>query len=153
MKHLLVVYHSQTGNTAALAQAVLRGASSDQIEGVRVRLRRASEAGSQDMLWCHAVVLGTPENFGYMSGALKDFMDRTFYPSQGRVDGLPFAMFVSAGNDGSGALRAIRRIASGYPLKEVQAPIIVRGPPSTADVDQCEELGMAMAAGLELGVF
>lgn len=130
-----------------------RGACSAEIEGVEVRFLLAHYAGVDDLLWAHAVVLGTPENFGYMSGAMKDFMDRTFYPVQGKIDGLPYAMFISAGNDGTGAVRAIRRIGNGYPLREVQEPIIVRGDPDAGALATCEELGMAMGAGLELGVF
>ena len=153
MKHLLIVYHSQSCRTEALAHAVWRGASIDDIDEVEVRLKLAGEAGVCDLLWANALILGTPENFGYMSGAMKDFLDRTFYPVQGKVDGLPYAMFISAGNDGTGAVRAIRRIGNGYPLREVQDPIIVRGDPDGEALASCEELGMAIAAGLELGVF
>ena len=153
MKHLLIVYHSQSCRTEALAHAVWRGASIDDIDEVEVRLKLAGEAGVCDLLWANALILGTPENFGYMSGAMKDFLDRTFYPVQGKVDGLPYAMFISAGNDGTGAVRAIRRIGNGYPLREVQDPIIVRGEPDGEALASCEELGMAIAAGLELGVF
>ena len=153
MKHLLIVYHSQSCRTEALAHAVWRGASIDDIDEVEVRLKLAGEAGVCDLLWANALILGTPENFGYMSGAMKDFLDRTFYPVQGKVDGLPYAMFISAGNDGTGAVRAIRRIGNGYPLREVQDPIIVQGDPDAEALASCEELGMAIAAGLELGVF
>ena len=153
MKHLLIVYHSQSCRTEALAHAVWRGASIDDIDEVEVRLKLAGEAGVCDLLWANALILGTPENFGYMSGAMKDFLDRTFYPVQKKVDGLPYAMFISAGNDGTGAVRAIRRIGNGYPLREVQDPIIVRGDPDAEALASCEELGMAIAAGLELGVF
>ena len=153
MKHLLIVYHSQSCRTEALAHAVWRGASIDDIDEVEVRLKLAGEAGVCDLLWANALILGTPENFGYMSGAMKDFLDRTFYPVQGKVDGLPYAMFISAGNDGTGAVRAIRRIGNGYPLREVQDPIIVRGDLDVEALASCEELGMAIAAGLQLGVF
>lgn len=150
-RHLLIVYHSQTGNTRALAEAVLRGAH--RAEGVEVRVRRALAADLDDLLWCHALLLGTPENFGYMSGAMKYFLDRVFYPAQGRVEGLPYALFVSAGNDGTGAVRAIERIARGFPWKPVSEPLIVNGEPQPADLEQCEELGEAVATGLAMGIF
>lgn len=149
----MIVYHSQTCRTEALAHAVERGASSDEVDGVTVDFRLAHDAGVTDLLLADALILGTPENFGYMSGGMKDFLDRTFYPVQGQVDGLPYAMFVSAGNDGTGAVRAIRRIANGYPLREVQEPIIVRGDADADALGRCHELGLAMAVGLELGVF
>lgn len=153
MKHLLLVYHSQSCRTEALAHAVYRGATDPAIDGVDTRLQLAGESGLDDLLWADAVILGTPENFGYMSGAMKDFLDRTYYPAQGLVEGMGYALFVSAGNDGTGAVRAIRRIALGYPLKEIVAPIIVRGEVHASNLEACQELGMTVAAGLELGMF
>ncbi len=153
MKHLLIVYHTQTGNTRRLAEAVLAGATDELLTGVEIRYLMAHQAGPDDLLWAHGLLLGTPENFGYMSGAMKDFLDRTFYPVEGKVLSLPYAVFISAGNDGSGALRAIRRIANGYPFKEVQDPIITQGEISEEQIERCKELGMTLAAGLEAGIF
>jgi multimeric flavodoxin WrbA len=153
LKNLLIVYHSQTGHTQAMAEAVLRGASHEDVDGVETRMLRSRDAGPEDLLWADALILGTPENFGYMSGAMKDFLDRTYYPCEGKVESLPYAIFISAGNDGSGALSSIQRIARGYPLRAVQEAIIARGDTTDAALTACEELGLAMAAGLEMGVF
>ena len=153
LKHLLIVYHSQSGKTAAMAHAVRRGATHPDIESVDVRMRMAADAGPRDLLWCDAVIFATPENFGYMAGAMKDFFDRTFYPCQGRIEGKPCAVVVGAGNDGSGALGALRRIVRGFPLNETQAPIVCNGPLDAEVVARCETLGATMAAGLEIGVF
>ncbi len=153
MKHLLIIYHSKTGNTERLAQSVIDGARSDDIETVEIRVKRAAEADATDLLWANALILGTPENFGYMSGALKDFFDRTFYEVEGKLNPLPYALFVSAGNDGSNAVRAVRRIVGGYPMHEVQAPVVVPGAISEADLARCTELGMAFAYGLDAGIF
>ena len=153
MKHLLVVYHTQTGHTEAMAFAVARGARHPEIEGVETRLRRAVDAGLADLLWADAVAFGTPENFGQLSGGMKDFFDRTYYPAQGKIEGLAYAVFVSAGNDGRGALEALRRIARGYPLREVREPIIARGALDTPMLERCGEMGLALAAGLEAGIF
>ena len=136
-----------------MAEAVHRGATSAEVEGVETRFLTAAHAGVEDLLWAHALALGTPENFGYMSGALKDFLDRTFYPCEGKVVSLPYAIFISAGNDGRGALSSIERIARGYPLKLVQEPIIARGEVTGEVLESCETLGLALAAGLEMGVF
>ncbi len=153
MKHLLIIYHSQSGKTARMAESVLAGATHPDIEGVQVRLGKALESGVEDLLWADALVLGTPENFGYMSGGMKDFLDRTFYPCEGKLEGMGFAMFVGAGNDGSNALSSMRRIANGYNFKEVQEPVIVRGELTAEYLEHCHNLGMGMAAGLELGLF
>jgi multimeric flavodoxin WrbA len=153
LKHLLIVYHSQTGNTEAMARAVYRGATSDDIDGTETRSLRAGDADEHDLLWADGILIGTPENFGYMSGAIKDFLDRTFYPVEGRIDNLPYAMFVSAGNDGTGAVASIRRIAQGYPFREVHDPVIARGELTPEALTLCETLGTTLAAGLELGIF
>ena len=152
-KHLLIVFHSQTGKNRAMAAAVYRGATDDAVEAVEVRLREALDAGVEDILWCDAVILGTPENFGYMSGAMKVFLDRIFYPCAGRLEGLPYAVFIGTGNDGSGAVSSIQRIVRGFPWQEVQPPVIVNGALSDADLELCEQLGMTIAAGLELGMY
>ena len=151
MKHLLIVFHSQSGDTEQMAQAVLRGASAEEIDGVEVRMRQAFDAGVEDLLWADALVLGTPENFGYMSGGMKDFLDRTFYPCEGKLEGMPYSIFISAGNDGSGAVTAIERIANGYGFRKIQQPLISRGGLTADDLRSCESLGMAIAAGLEIG--
>ena len=120
---------------------------------IEIRLRVAHAADVDDLLWADGLILGTPENFGYMSGAMKDFFDRTFYPAEGKVEGLPYCIFISASNDGTGALTSIRRIASGFPFKEVQEPIISRGNVTPETLVQCEEFGLYMAAGIESGIF
>lgn len=136
-----------------MAQATLRGAEHPDISDVQVRCLRAGDAGPEDLLWAHGLLLGTPENFGYLSGALKDFLDRTFYEVEGKLNPLPYAMFISAGNDGSGAVRAMERIANGYPFVRVHAPLICRGEVDACALQRCEELGATLAAGLEMGIF
>jgi multimeric flavodoxin WrbA len=153
VKHLLIVYHTKTGNTGRMAEAVRRGATAEAVTGVELRCLTAADAGPADLLWADGVLIGTPENFGYMSGALKDFLDRTFYEVEGKLRPLPCAIFISAGNDGSGALTSIRRIIKGYPLLEVQEPVIARGAIAGEDLARCEELGMALAVGLEAGIY
>jgi multimeric flavodoxin WrbA len=150
---LLIVYHSQSGTTSRMAEAVIRGARNPDIGNVDVRARSALEATADDLLWCDAFILGTPENFGYMSGAMKYFLDRSFYECVDRIDGRPYALFVRAGNDGTGAITSMRRILKGLAVKEVQDPVLIAGKFDAARLDECEELGMTLAAGLEAGVF
>ena len=152
-KHLLIVYHSQSGTTSQMADAVIRGAQSPDIDNVEVRTRAALDATADDLLWCDAFILGTPENFGYMSGAMKYFLDRSFYECVDRIDGRPFALFVRAGNDGTGAITSLRRILKGLAVREVQEPVLIAGKFDAPRLVECEELGMTMAAGLEAGVF
>ncbi len=151
MKRLRIIYHSQSAHTESMAQAVLAGAL-QEVE-VETRLLRAFDAGLDDLLAADALIFGTPENFGYMSGALKDFFDRTFYPAQPHELNLPYALFVSAGNDGSGAISNVERIVKGYPLRKVAEPVLSVGELSEHSLKLCEELGLSMAAGTSMGIF
>ena len=150
---ILIVYHSQGGQTGRMARAVAQGVS--QVEGVTPVLKKAGKASLEDLFSCAGVVLGSPEYFGYMAGAVKDFLDRTYYPSRDNqaMVNKAYGVFICAGNDGSGALRSMERIAGGYPLKQVCPPVISRGGVDEADLEACRELGRTIAAGCEFGIF
>jgi len=151
MAKILIVYHSQTGRTEKMANAVTVGAKS--IEGAEVILKKARDATLEDLLTADGLAFGTPENFGYMSGMLKDFFDRTFYGAQEKVFRKPFVIFISAGNDGTGALRAIERIALGYKFKTVYQPVIAKGTITEEIISQCHELGATIAGGCQMGIY
>ena len=153
MKQLLIVSHSPSPNAKALTEAVVRGAGHEDIQGVSVRQCPPLQAEGEDVQWADAIILGTTENFGYMSGAMKDFFDRIYYPCLENTEGLPYALFVKAGLDGQGAKTSIERIIKGLNWKQVQETIIFQGEFKLNFVEQCEELGMTMAAGLEAGIF
>lgn len=152
-KNLLIVFHSQSGSTRAMADAVIRGARSEDIDDVEVRVREALEATPDDLRWADGFILGTPENFGYMSGAMKYFLDRVYYPCEHDLAGKAYSLFVRAGNDGSGAISSISRILKGLAVRQVQDPVLIAGEFDASRLIECEELGMAMAAGLEAGIF
>lgn len=152
-KRLLIVYHSKSGKTMKMADAVYAGATDPDVGEVEVSKVPTFEATAEDLLRADGLILGTPENFGYMSGQMKDFFDRTFYEVEGKISPLPYAIFIGAGNDGTGALTAIRRIAKGYPFIEVQEPVLVRGDLTDQDLEQCRELGLALAVGIEAGIY
>ncbi len=151
MATILIVYHSQTGNTQKMAQAVAEGAKT--IEGVEVLLKKAGDVTLDDLLIADGLAIGTPENFGYMSGMVKDFFDRTFYGAVEKVFRKPFVVFISAGNDGMGALRAIERIALGYKFKTVYKPVIAKGAITEEILSQCHELGATIAGGCQMGIY
>jgi multimeric flavodoxin WrbA len=152
MRLLLLYAGHAGGRTATLTEAVLCGAQ-EAAEEVEIIARPALAAGAEELLAAQALLLGTPEHFGYMAGALKDFFDRTFYPVGERTVGLPYALYVSAGNDGTGTCRAVERIATGYRWRAVAEPLIVVGAPDAEALRRCRELGATLAAGLAAGVF
>jgi multimeric flavodoxin WrbA len=136
-----------------MADAVLEGMRDDVIEGVEVRVLRAPDATADDVLWADAVVLGTPENFGYMSGLMKDFLERIYYACLDVSAGRPYALFVKASTDGEGAVSSVERILTGLRWKAVLPPIVVVGDLHDADLERCHEFGATMAAGLATDVF
>ncbi len=152
-KQLLVVAHVPSANTLRLAEAVLRGARNPEIDGVAVRHVPPLEAGPADVLGADALVLGTTENLGYMSGALKDFFDRIYYPCLDQTQALPYALYIRAGHDGTGTRRAVETIVTGLRWRAVREPLICRGDWQETFLGEGEELGMLMAAGLEAGIF
>jgi multimeric flavodoxin WrbA len=153
VKQLLVVFHSRGGNTQAMTDAVVAGATSSEIDGVDVRVLRAPDAGPDDVRRCDAVLVGTPENFGYMSGLVKDFFERIFYELLDETPGLPYALFVKGGHDGEGAIRSIERIVTGLKWKAMLPPLLVTGDLGADELERCTELGLTVAAGLDAGVF
>lgn len=162
-KTLLIVYHSMTGGTRQMAEAAHAGAQAEG--GVTVRLLQAAQAGPQDVLSADGYLFASPENLAAISGQLKDFFDRSYYPALDRINGRPYAAMVCAGSDGHNAARQIARIATGWRLRPVAEPLIVcthaqtpeaiLAPKQIAVAQQaaCRALGEAMAAGLALGVF
>jgi NAD(P)H-dependent FMN reductase len=151
MKSLLLVYHSQSGASADLARACADAAAT--VTGVRLQVLRAWDAGSREVLAADGLLLVAAENSGALSGTMKDFLDRTFYPVGARGLLLPYALLLSAGNDGRGARRQAQTILSGYPMKRALATVICRGEVTASHRRQAAELGEAFATGLEMGIF
>ncbi|WP_404419198.1 flavodoxin family protein [Marinospirillum sp.] len=152
-KKLLLVAHAPSPNTRRLVDAVLAGAGHEDIQGVDTIWIPPLQTQPEDVLQADAIILGTTENLGYMSGALKDFFDRCYYPVLEEKQGLPCALYIRAGLDGTGTRRAVESIVTGLRWNWAQEPITFKGQWQEDFVEQAEELGLAMAAGLEAGVF
>jgi multimeric flavodoxin WrbA len=163
MKTLLIVYHSRTGGTRQMADAAFQAATNEP--GLNVRLLPAMEAQAKDVLAADGYIFATPENLAALTGAMKEFFDRTYYAVLDQINGRPYAMLICAGSDGENAARQIRRIATGWRLRAIADPLIVHTHAQTperilarkslgdADLARCAELGAAFAAGLASGIF
>ncbi|RLA24703.1 MAG: flavodoxin family protein [Gammaproteobacteria bacterium] len=151
-KRLLIIAHAPSPNIQRMIDAVLKGAMNEEVKQVEALYIPAFDAVAEDVIKSDAVILATPENLGYMSGALKDFFDRNYYPCMDKTDGLPCAILIRAGNDGTGTRRALESILTGLRWKVVQEPLICKGDFQEEFIDQCEELGLFMAASLEEGI-
>ncbi len=152
-KKLLIVAHAPSENTQRLFAAVGRGAKSDAQLSVTVDMLSPFNTYPEDVLTSDAIILGTTENLGYMSGALKDFFDRCYYSVLEKKQGLPYALFIRAGHDGTGTRRAVESIAKGLRWRPVQQPLICQGDWDDSFADQCHSLGAAVAVGIDMGVF
>lgn len=152
LRNLLIVAHSPSPNTCRLRDAAERGARHEAIEAVSVTVRAPLETGPDDVLGCDGILLGTPENLGTMSGALKDFFDRSYYPLLDECRGLPCALYVRAGHDGTGTCRAVETIVAGLGWQWAQPPLVLRGEWQPSFVDQVEELGLYLAAAMDAGI-
>ncbi|HEX2560196.1 flavodoxin family protein, partial [Phenylobacterium sp.] len=151
------------GGTLQMATSAAEAAQAET--GVATRLVRAAEASPEDLLRAEGYIFACPENLAALSGEMKEFFDRCYYPVLGRIEGRPYALMVCAGSDGENAVRQMARIATGWRLKPVAEPIIVNTAAQTPEailapktipdpeLARCAELGQALAAGLALGVF
>lgn len=151
-KRLLIVAHIPSANTLRLRDAVLAGATRPDTAAVEVRALTPFEADAEAVVRADAVILGTTENLGYMSGALKDFFDRSYYGCLDRTEGKPYALYIRGRHDGTGTRRAVETIVTGLRWRAAQPPLILRGDWQEGFVAQCEELGALMAASLDAGI-
>jgi multimeric flavodoxin WrbA len=163
VKSVLIVYHSTTGGTLQMADAAATGAKRET--AVTVRLEAAAATDAQALLDADGYIFACPENLAAMSGVMKDFFDRTYYAVLDRIQGRAYATLICAGSDGTNAARQIERIATGWRLRDIAAPLIVCTHAQTPeeilrpkrigaeDLARCEEIGTTLAAGLALGIF
>ncbi|WP_350562835.1 flavodoxin family protein [Psychrobacter sp. CAL346-MNA-CIBAN-0220] len=151
-KTLLIVAHAPSPNTKKLAQAAFNGANHPDID-IKVILKSPQETQPEDVLAADALLLGTTENLAYMAGLTKDFFDRCYYPVLEKKQGLPFALYIRAGQDGTGTKRAMQTIITGLRWSWTQEALILKGDWQDDFSNQVEELAMTLAAGVEAGIY
>jgi multimeric flavodoxin WrbA len=154
LKTLLIVSHSPSDNTRLLSSRLYQSACSANSDNVSINIqqREALQTTSEDVLAADAIILMTPENLGYMSGGMKDFFDRVYYPCLEEKQGLPVCAVIRAGQDGTGTKRALETITTGLKWRWVQEPLILRGDWQPDFIRQGEELALAMAIALQEGM-
>jgi len=145
MAKVLIIYHSQSGNTEEMAKAVAKGAK--RISETEVILKKTTETTLEDLINSSGIAIGSPDYFSYMAGAVKDFFDRTFYPSQGKVTEKPCVLFASGGGGGKPALESLKRICESFKFKQI-GEVTSAGKPSSAVINECEKLGEKLAKAI-----
>ena len=155
----MIVWHSRTGASEALARAAFEAAGAD------ARLLRAKDVEPEALLCAQGFLFVCPENLASMSGEMKEMFDRCYYPVLGQIEGRPYATMIAAGSDGESAQRQIDRIAKGWRLKRIADAMIVNTSAQTpeeilatkqlddASIAKAGELGKAFSEGIDLGVF
>ena len=142
MKNILIVYHSQSGNTESMAKAVAEGAAQ---AGATVALKKAPDAGIDDLMGCDAVIIGTPNYFSYMAGMVKDFFDRVWATVRGKMENKPYAVFGSYGGGGMPAIESVEGICNGLGMKKSADSIGIQRTPTDENLKACRELGEKIA--------
>ena len=153
MISILLVANTPSENTIKLRSAVEKGISWEKDLKIELRSKTPWETNHEDVIWCDGIIIGTTENFGYMSGALKDFFERIYYPCLELTEGKPAAVYVKGGLDGTGAKLSIEKILTGLKWKLIQPTLILRGEFKDDFMAECKKLGMTMAAGLDAGIY
>lgn len=153
MKQLLIVAHAPSPNTKRLVDAALKGAQHPDLEAVTSRWIPPLEATPEDVLAADGILLGTTENLAYMSGAMKDFFDRCYYPVLEEKQGLPCAIYIRAGHDGTGTHKALTTILTGLRWQLIQDILVCRGEWQDAFLEQVETLALTLAAGMDAGIY
>ena len=153
MSNILIVSNKPSNNTIILQESVATGCIEMGCVNKSLRVKDPWDSCVEDVLWCDGIIIGTTENFGYMSGAIKDFFERIYYPCLERTQALPVAVYVKGGLDGQGAKISIEKILIGLKWRLIQPTLVLKGDFTEEFRNQCKRLGMTMAAGLEAGIY
>ena len=153
MSNILIVSNLPSSNTIALQTSVAMGCNEMGCDDEYLRVKSPWESCAEDVLWCNGIIIGTTENFGYMSGAIKDFFERIYYPCLEQTQALPVAVYVKGGLDGQGARTSVEKILIGLKWRLIQPVMVLKGDFTEEFRSQCKNLGMTMAAGLDAGIY
>ncbi|VUD66570.1 hypothetical protein TDB9533_03625 [Thalassocella blandensis] len=153
MRNLLIVAHQPSPNTKTVAQRLYQGANSEADGELVVTIKAPFSTKAEDILSADGVILFTTENFGYMSGAMKDLFDRTYYEVIDAKRGMPYALIIRAGKDGTGTKRACEGIIQGLGWKKIAEPLVLQGEFRPGFIDEAHQFAETFAAGLTSGIF
>ncbi len=152
MKQILSIVHTPSVNTSLISKSVIKSLKNQKLN-LKIKFLKPLEASSEDVFDADGILLGTTENLGSMAGATKDFFDRTYYEVIDKKEGLPIAVWIRAGHDGTGASRQIQSIVNGLKWKLVQEILVCKGSWDEKFIGDCVELSLGFAYGVEQNIF
>ena len=148
MSRLLVVHHTPSPALQEMFEAAVSGARTDEIDDVEVVIRPALTAAAVDVLEADGILLGTPANIGYMSGALKHFFDTVYYPGLDHVAGRPYGLWVHGNDDTVGAVASVQKVVTGLALTKAADALEITGTIDAGVRERAYDLGATLAATL-----
>ena len=152
MKTLLCIIHSPSNNTSLIKQKVSEKLKSET-SNLNIIIKNPFFANTEDILKSDGLLIGTTENLASMAGATKDFFDRNYYNVIEKKEGMPVAVWIRAGHDGTGTTIQMKSIIKGLKWRLVQEILICKGPWQSKFVDQCISLSLGFAIGLESNIY
>jgi NAD(P)H-dependent FMN reductase len=135
MAPLTIIWHSRTGAAKQLAFAAAAAASQHHA----TELIEAQNASPVTLINAGSLLFVAPENLGSLSGLMKEFFDRCYYPCLDKLNGKSYSAVIAAGSAGHGALAQLRTICTGWRLKEVAPAQIVHINAQSPEAIQAEK--------------
>jgi|TARA_B100000767_G_scaffold113809_1_gene108586 multimeric flavodoxin WrbA len=151
-KTILFINHSPSNNTLKLTNHI-QNKVKDFNPKIKLITLNPNNTFVSSFDLVDAVIIGTVENFGYMSGMTKDFFDRCYDDLKDKTQGLPIFYYVRAGLDGEGSQIAINKILIGLKWRQVLPPLILNGEWSDNFIDLLEEKTLTFISGVEMGIY
>lgn len=151
MARLLFIPHAPSRNTVALREATEERIQAET--GIDLVVKPPLEAAADDAIGADGVLIGTTENIGAMAGLTKDFFDRNYNTMLEVTAGKPVAAYIRAGLDGTGTRRGLEAIFTGLGWRLAAEPLVLKGEWRESYPNDAAELGLGLAAGLEMGAF
>ena len=151
-KNILFIHHSPSENTKKLSRLV-ENKITNVTPNVNLTILNLIQANTFYFREIDGLIIGTTENFGYMSGLTKDFFDRCYDELKDKTEGLPIIYYVRAGLDGEGCKVGLNKILIGLRWKQVLPPLVLKGSWQKDYLKQLEKFVLTFASGIELGIY
>ena len=153
LMRFLFIAQTPSKNTSDIADAAFESLKAHALSDNQFIRKTPLEVSPSDIDDCDGLLLGTLENIGALSGLTKDMFDRCYNEWLGRKEGLPVAIYIRAGLDGTATKRTLTSYANALSWRLIKEPMILHGPFDHTMRDEAQELAGMLSAGLEAGIY